>query len=85
MAKDDRKKNNRKGAGFTAGAVGAIAGAALGAAAVALSDKKTRKKVMNTVNTLKDKAFDTVNQMQKEVKFLKEKAQEKLDEEKNSK
>ena len=39
-----------------AGVAGALVGAAVGAAAIALSDKKTRKQVLDKLNELKSQA-----------------------------
>lgn len=83
MVKDNKKKNNKKGMSFATGAVSAIAGATLIAgAAVALSNKKTRKKIMNTVNAIKEKAFNVADQIQEGIESSKEKPQEKTASEK---
>ena len=77
MGKSERKVSRKQV--LRAGAVGAIAGAAIGvAAAAALSNKKTRKKVVDTFNEIKDQAVDAAKKMGEEGKSLKKIAQKKL-------
>ncbi len=75
---NDNKKSNNKSSSLAVGAAGVVAGAALGAAAAALSDKKTRKKVIDTVKTLKKHALVGVNKLKKNAEPLKEKALNRL-------
>lgn len=47
---------------LTAGIAGAVIGAGVTAATVALSDRKTRDKVFKTINGVKDKAHDLIEE-----------------------
>lgn len=64
---EEGKKNN-KGSGMGAVVVG-IAGAAIGAAAVALSDKKTRKKIGVAIGQVADQGKGAFNDLQDRVKL----------------
>ena len=58
------------------GVAGALVGAAVGAAAIALSDKKTRKQVLDKLNELKNQAGDQFHDIRGDLqKWLEESAE----------
>lgn len=57
--------NNKKG-NAAAGIAGAVIGAGIVVAATALSDKKTRAKVMSTVSDVKDQVMDMAKNVSKQ-------------------
>lgn len=62
----DKKKNDNTISPVTAGVAGAVIGASVAiAGAVALKDDKTKKKVTDTIKTLKDKGADYVEDAQR--------------------
>lgn len=63
------------------GVLGAVVGGAIGSAlAVALSDKDTRKRVFDTVDTIRDYAMDTAEHMRQRYPELKAKTRRVVDE-----
>ena len=59
-----------------AGVAGALVGAAVGAAAIALSDKKTRKQVLDKLNELKSQAGDQFHDIRGDLqKWIEENAE----------
>ena len=59
-----------------AGVAGALVGAAVGAAAIALSDKKTRKQVLDKLNELKTQAGDQFHDIRGDLqKWIEENAE----------
>lgn len=61
------------------GVAGAIIGAGVAlAAAKVLSDKKNRKKIMDTLSDVKDKVMDGIETLQDETKGVTKKTQKKI-------
>lgn len=71
------KQNNN--VAVAAGIAGAVIGAGVTAATVALSDKKTRNKVLHTLNEAKEHAMDTINSKKKQAESIHEKAEEAIE------
>lgn len=73
------KKNISSG---TAALIGTVIGAAAGAAVIALSDKKTRKKVEDAATRLQKQGSKTLEDLKKMAKEFLEETEEEVEKEK---
>ena len=77
----DQKKGVNPAA---AGLVGAVVGAAAASAVIALSDKKTRKRMEKGLNDLKSEGKKKLYQFKKKLEEMRQETEEQLDEEKET-
>lgn len=79
---DQSKKKQDGGKGginpVVAGVAGAVIGAGVAAAAIVLSDEEKRKQLGNSLNEVKDKAEDLIEDAQKGIQDKKEEVEKKL-------
>lgn len=81
MSDQNKKKPVENKGGINpvvAGVAGAIIGAGAAAAAIVLSDEEKRKQLGNSLNEVKDKAEELVEDAQKGVQDKKEEIEKKL-------